>query len=82
MEDIIHKWEVILHHDRNKDITYSRDVLIEMLDDFKAAVKNLNMPTVMQECFSAGYETGYSDCQQLDNTEEESFTKWKENHFV
>jgi hypothetical protein len=46
MKDVIAKWEIILHHDRNRDITYSRDVIEEMLTDVKMAVKNCNAPAV------------------------------------
>jgi len=34
-DKIIKKWELILQKDSEKDITYSRNVLIEMLNDFK-----------------------------------------------
>lgn len=40
MEEIIKKWELILQQDNDRDITYGRNVLEEMLTDVKMAVKN------------------------------------------
>lgn len=45
------------------------------------AVKNsLVKSDVMRTCFADGYEAGYSDCQQMDNTEEEKWNEWKAKH--
>lgn len=35
MKKIIQKWETILEQDNGKDITYSREVLEDMQNDFK-----------------------------------------------
>lgn len=37
-KEIIEKWETVLLMDSNKDITYGRKVLIEMLNDFKLEI--------------------------------------------
>lgn len=39
MEKIIKKWERILEQDLSKDVVYNRQVLIEMLNDFRSGVK-------------------------------------------
>ena len=36
MKDIIEKWELILQKDLDNNISYGRNVLIEMLNDFKS----------------------------------------------
>lgn len=46
------------------------------------ANKNFFQSDVMRICFSSGYENGYSDCQQMDNTQEQTFNEWKEKHFA
>jgi len=38
MEEIIKKWELILQQNNNKNIIYDRNILQEMLDDFKRAI--------------------------------------------
>lgn len=52
---------------------------IDVLNDYDGV---LPQSDVMRMCFSAGWENGYSDCQQMNNTEEETFNKWKEKHFA
>ena len=47
MEEVIKKWELILKQDSDRDITYGRKVLEEMLIDVKMAVKNCNAPDVI-----------------------------------
>ena len=42
MEKVIKKWETILKKDLGRDIVYDREVLIEMLTDFKLKIKQLN----------------------------------------
>ena len=49
MEEVIKKWELILQQDSDRDITYGRKVLEEMLIDVKQAAKNCSMPAVMQQ---------------------------------
>jgi hypothetical protein len=46
MEKIIKKWATILSQDKGKGMVYSRTVLKEMLEDFKKAIKNCNIPDV------------------------------------
>lgn len=46
MEEVIKKWELILEQDKDRDITYGRKVLEEMLTDMKMAVKNCSIPHV------------------------------------
>lgn len=43
-DKIIKKWELILQKDSEKDITYGRNVLIEMLDDFKEEQESKEQP--------------------------------------
>ena len=47
MEEVIKKWELILQQDSDRDITYGRKVLEEMLIDVKQAVKNCSIPPVI-----------------------------------
>lgn len=65
MEKIIKKWEIILQQDCDKEITYGRSVLIEMLNDFKSEVKKLNLPNVSNAkhtvCWSCGIAIKYHE---------------------
>ena len=44
MEEIIKKWEAILKQDKGKNITYDRNVLRNMLDDFKEVINTFPKP--------------------------------------
>jgi hypothetical protein len=69
MEKVIKKWELILQQDSDRDITYGRKVLEEMLIDVKQAVKNCSIPPIMPSLLPCGevvcqnpHEKAYRGC--------------------